>query len=148
MLTIRWADDRIVKIIDGAGRTTELTYMLDSNGKRTYLQQIQSPSGKKKLFSYKSGNLTTITDIDGEKMSYVYDENHMLTEVKDIDGYSMKYLYYSTNPHRVRKITEYGGTAEGNSLTLSYGYNSTKFTDNKKRSEIYRFNNNGNLVHI
>ena len=148
VLTIRWADDRIIKIIDGAGRTTELAYMLDSNGKRTYLQQIQSPSGKKKLFSYKSGNLTTITDIDGEKMSYVYDENHMLTEVKDIDGYSMKYLYYSTNPHRVRKITEYGGTVEGNSLSLSYGYNSTKFTDNKKRSEICRFNNNGNLIHI
>src|SRR5699024_7735232 len=56
--------------------------------------------------------------------------------------------YYGTQPYRVKKITEYGGSTEGNSLTLTYGYNSTKFTDNKNRSEIYRFNNSGNLLHI
>lgn len=72
----------------------------------------------------------------------------MLTEVHNIDGYSVKYGYYGTKPYRVKSITEYAGTQKGNSLSLTYGYNSTKFTDNKKRSEIYRFNNSGNLIHI
>lgn len=94
------------------------------------------------------GNLTGITDIDGEKVKYVYNGNHMLTEVHNIDGYSVKYGYYGTKPYRVKSITEYAGTQKGNSLSLTYGYNSTKFTDNKKRSEIYRFNNSGNLIHI
>lgn len=31
---------------------------------------------------------------------------------------------------------------------MTYGYNSTKFTDNKGRKEIYRFDNNGNLLHV
>ena len=72
----------------------------------------------------------------------------MLTEVHNIDGYSVKYGYYGTKPYRVKSITEYAGMQKGNSLSLTYGYNSTKFTDNKKRSEIYRFNNSGNLIHI
>ena len=147
-LSIFWAEQRIISITDGSGRKTTLDYLLDNNGKRTTLTQITGPSGNKKTFTYGSGNLTGITDIDGEKVKYVYNGNHMLTEVHNIDGYSVKYGYYGTKPYRVKSITEYAGTQKGNSLSLTYGYNSTKFTDNKKRSEIYRFNNSGNLIHI
>lgn len=147
-LSISWAEQRIISITDGSGRKTMLDYLLDNNGKRTTLTQITGPSGNKKTFTYGSGNLTGITDIDGEKVKYVYNGNHMLTEVHNIDGYSVKYGYYGTKPYRVKSITEYAGTQKGNSLSLTYGYNSTKFTDNKKRSEIYRFNNSGNLIHI
>lgn len=147
-LSVLWADQRIISITDGAGRKTTLDYLLDSNGKRTTLTQITGPSGNKKIFAYSGGNLVGITDIDGEKVKYVYNENHMLTEVHNIDGYSVKYGYYGTKPYRVKSITEYAGTQKGNNLSLTYGYNSTKFTDNKKRSEIYRFNNSGNLIHI
>lgn len=147
-LSISWAEQRIISITDGSGRKTTLDYLLDNNGKRTTLTQITGPSGNKKTFTYSSGNLTGITDIDGEKVKYVYNGNHMLTEVHNIDGYSVKYGYYGTKPYRVKSITEYAGTQKGNSLSLTYGYNSTKFTDNKKRSEIYRFNNSGNLIHI
>ena len=72
----------------------------------------------------------------------------MLTSLTDVDGYRVNYEYYTSSPYRVKRITEFGGNVKGNSLTLTYGYNSTKFTDNKKRSEIYRFNNSGNLLHI
>lgn len=147
-LSISWAEQRIISITDGSGRKTTLDYLLDNNGKRTTLTQITGPSGNKKTFTYGSGNLTGITDIDGEKVKYVYNGNHMLTEVHNIDGYSVKYGYYGTKPYRVKSITEYAGTQKGNSLSLTYGYNSTKFTDNKKRREIYRFNNSGNLIHI
>lgn len=147
-LSISWAEQRIISITDGSGRKTTLDYLLDNNGKRTTLTQITGPSGNKKTFTYGSGNLTGITDIDGEKVKYVYNGNHMLTEVHNIDGYSVKYGYYGTKPYRVKSITEYAGMQKGNSLSLTYGYNSTKFTDNKKRSEIYRFNNSGNLIHI
>lgn len=147
-LSISWAEQRIISITDGSGRKTTLDYLLDNNGKRTTLTQITGPSGNKKTFTYGSGNLTGITDIDGEKVKYVYNGNHMLTEVHNIDGYSVKYGYYGTKPYCVKSITEYAGTQKGNSLSLTYGYNSTKFTDNKKRSEIYRFNNSGNLIHI
>ena len=147
-LTVSWAGGRIMSITDGAGRRTTLSYREDSAGNPTYLHEVKSPSGKKKLFGYTNGNLVKIIDIDGETVNYTYDANNMLTSVTDIDGYSVKYSYYGTQPYRVKKITEYGGATEGNSLTLTYGYNSTKFTDNKNRSEIYRFNNSGNLIHI
>lgn len=147
-LTVAWKDYRIASVTDGAGRKTVLTYQIGSDGKLTWLQSVTSPSGKRKQFSYSGGRLVEITDIDGKKISYGYDSRGMLAAVTDIDGYNVKYGYYGTLPYRVKKITEYAGTTEGNSLTLSYGYNSTKFTDNKNRSEICRFNNSGNLLHI
>lgn len=85
-LSISWAEQRIISITDGSGRKTTLDYLLDNNGKRTTLTQITGPSGNKKTFTYGSGNLTGITDIDGEKVKYVYNGNHMLTEVHNIDG--------------------------------------------------------------
>lgn len=148
VLTVSWSNNRIIGITDGAGRKTVLSYLKDSNGKLTYLQSVTAPSGKKKQFSYSGGNLVGIIDIDGKRVSYIYDSRHMLTDAADIDGYHVKYEYYGTSPYRVKKITEYAGTTEGNSLTLTYGYNSTKFTDNKKHVEICRFNNSGNLLHI
>ena len=48
-------------------------------------------------------------------MDYTYDGNNMITSVTDIDGYSVRYSYYGTQPYRVKKITEYGGSTEGNS---------------------------------
>lgn len=57
----------------------------------------------------------------------------MLTSLTDVDGYRVNYEYYTSSPYRVKRITEFGGNVKGNSLTLTYGYNSTKFTDNKKK---------------
>ena len=147
-LVVAWNEGRVISVTDGAGRKTVLTYLKNSQGKLTYLHEITSPSGKKKLFGYNNGDLVKIIDIDNETVNYTYDKNHMLTSLTDVDGYRVNYEYYTSSPYRVRRITEFGGNVKGNSLTLTYGYNSTKFTDNKKRSEIYRFNNSGNLLHI
>ena len=147
-LVVAWNDGRVISVTDGAGRKTVLTYLKNSQGKLTYLHEITSPSGKKKLFGYNNGDLVKIIDIDNETVNYTYDKNHMLTSLTDVDGYRVNYEYYTSSPYRVKRITEFGGNVKGNSLTLTYGYNSTKFTDNKKRSEIYRFNNSGNLLHI
>ena len=147
-LVVAWNEGRVISVTDGAGRKTVLTYLKNSQGKLTYLHEITSPSGKKKLFGYNNGDLVKIIDIDNETVNYTYDKNHMLTSLTDVDGYRVNYEYYTSSPYRVKRITEFGGNVKGNSLTLTYGYNSTKFTDNKKRSEIYRFNNSGNLLHI
>lgn len=147
-LTIGYANNRITKLTDGVGRVTTLLYSKDSAGKAADLIEMTPPSGKKKLFTYASGNLVSIKDMDGETITYAYNSNHMLTEAANIDGYKVKYTYYTTKPYRVKSITEYAGTVKGGSLNLTYGYNSTKFTDNKGRSEIFRFDNKGNLLHI
>ena len=72
----------------------------------------------------------------------------LLTSVKNFDGYELRYTYDTRSPYRVKKIAEYAGETAGKSLSLTYGYNSTKFTDNKNRSEIYRFNNSGTSARI
>lgn len=147
-VSLGYSNNRIIKLTDGAGRVTRLEYYKDSAGNPTNLSQVTDPAGRIKKFGYTNNNLTAIADVDGQRVIYTYDSRNMLTSAANVDGYSVKYSYYGTMPYRVKKITEFGGSTEGNSLTLTYGYNSTKFTDHKGRSEIYRFNHNGNLLHI
>ena len=146
-LTITYTQNRITRIQDGAGRAAVLAYNT-SSGSYTDLKQVTFPDGKVKSFGYTSSTLTTITDTDGEKIYYGYDGNRRLTKAQNIDNYKTVYTYYPTGACRVKTITEYGAGQEGDSLTLTYGYNSTKFTDSKGRSVVCRFNNSGNLLHI
>ena len=147
-LAITYSGKRISKLTDGAGRVTTLTYDKDANGNANHLLSVKSPSGQVKSFTYTDGKLTAITDVDGEKVTYAYNSRKMLTSAKNIDGYELRYSYSPKSPYRVSGIAEYADGAAGNSLALTYGYNSTKYKDNKGRAEIYRFNNNGNLIHI
>ncbi len=147
-LTVNYANKRITKLTDGAGRVTKLSYTTDSNGKAADLIKVTFPSGQTKQFSYAGGNLVTITDVDGEILSYEYNSANLLTRAVSADGYAVRYAYYTTQPYRIKSITEYAGNVKGNSLTFTYGYNSTKVTDSKGRSEISRFDNNGNVIHI
>ena len=148
VLTVSWSNNRIIGITDGAGRKTVLSYLKDSNGKLTYLQSVTAPSGKKKQFSYSGGNLVGIIDIDGKRVSYIYDSRHMLTDAADIDGYHVKYEYYGTSPYRVKKITEYAGTTEGKQSDPDLWLQQYKIYRQQKHVEICRFNNSGNLLHI
>ena len=147
-LTVSYVNNRVKTITDGAGRIITLNYSLGSDGEEANLIQAVSPSGNKKTFAHTAGRLTTVTDIDGKKVFYTYDSNGMLASAENINGYQVKYGYYTEEPHRVKSIAEYGDGTKGKSLTMTYGYNSTRFTDNKGRKEIYRFDNNGNLLHV
>lgn len=146
-LTITYDNKRIKTVTDGSGRVFMLTYSKDSSGE-VRLAKVMSPTGEKKTFAYTGENLTSVVDVDGKRIGYTYDSNGLLTSAVDINGYQVKYTYYTKAPYRVKTITEYAGTEKGGSLSLKYGYNSTSFTDHKKRTEIYRFDNSGNLLHI
>lgn len=147
-IAITYSDKRIKAIMDGAGRVFTLTYSQDSDGNNEHLIQIVSPAGEKKVFAYSDGNLISVTDVDSKRITYTYDNKGLLTSAMNVNGYQVKYTYYTAQPYRVKTVTEYANGEKGNSLSLIYGYNSTKFTDNKNRVEVYRFDNNGNLLHI
>ena len=144
-VTFGKGDGKITAVTDGAGRVAKLAYFTDADGKQTRVKTLTAPDGRVWSFAYTDGKLTTVTDPDGKKSTYAYDSEKLLTSVKNFDGYELRYTYDTRNPYRVKKIAEYAGETAGKSLSLTYGYNSTKFTDNKNRSEIYRFNNSGNL---
>ena len=144
-VTFGKGDGKITAVTDGAGRVAKLAYFTDADGKQTRVKTLTAPDGRVWGFAYTDGKLTAVTDPDGKKSTYAYDSKKLLTSVKNFDGYELRYTYDTRSPYRVKKIAEYAGETAGKSLSLTYGYNSTKFTDNKNRSEIYRFNNSGNL---
>lgn len=146
---IEHAENRITKVTECTGkRSFVFTYDRNSQGKMTHLKKIQTPSGTISL-DYKGEDMTRITDIDGARADYTYDGSHRLTEVWNrVDDYKLRYSYSGTGAHRVRKIEERAGETAGDSLSITYGYNSTKYVDRKEKTEIYRFNNSGNLLHV
>ncbi|MBQ8306055.1 MAG: DNRLRE domain-containing protein, partial [Blautia sp.] len=142
------SDNRITKVTDGATRTATLTYNADKQ-----LTRVVTPLGTK-TFTYSGKHLVKIKDVDGKECSYTYNTGgHYLTAVSDWTGYTVVYRYYTQDTVRVKDIREYRNPGiqpadKGNSLTLTYGYNTTKFVDGDERAEIYRFNNQGNVVSI
>lgn len=140
-LTITYADDKISKITDGAGKVLTLAY--DTSGN---LASVVSPDGTK-TFTYTNGDLTTITDIDSKTVTFTY-SSHLLTKAQNIDGYSMNYTYTSSVPAKVASVAEKSGSTAGQSITIAYDDNTTTFTDHLGRSEFYTFNNAGNTTTI
>ncbi|MGN1270222.1 MAG: RHS repeat-associated core domain-containing protein [Clostridia bacterium] len=134
----------ISQVEDAAGDKITLTY---SSGK---LQKITDKAGKITTYAYDSSSrLTTITYSDNKTSTYTYGSKNELTRVKNIDNSYLDYTYYPGSVYRVKNITEYGTDAtQGNSLTITYGNNLTKFTDEQGYSNTYTFDNYGHCITI
>ncbi|HEX2939317.1 MAG TPA: DNRLRE domain-containing protein, partial [Ruminiclostridium sp.] len=141
-------DNYLSSITDGSGRTTGLQY-----NDNHVLTGITDPSGRQTAFGYDDpatgAHLTSITYPDGKKVLYTYD-NDKISSMTNIDGYKITYTSYDGS-NRCTGITETGsnGTA-GNAMSIQYPcYNSTRFTDTVKNfSETYQFDNSGRTVSI
>ena len=137
----------MTKVTDPTSRAVTLVY--DSSG---HLVTVKTPSGQEKRFAYdSSGHLTGITDADGAQSTYTYDGNHMLKGITDPYGYHLYVNWVRPEAYgawRVSAVLEKAGGEEGMRLGLDYGYNRTKFTDEKGRSQYYLFDNSGHTVSV
>ena len=144
---ITWSGGKVTKVTDPTSRAVTLVY--DSSG---HLVTVKTPSGQEKRFAYdSSGHLTGITDADGAQSTYTYDGNHMLKSITDPYGYHLYVNWVRPEAYgawRVSAVLEKAGGEEGMRLGLDYGYNRTKFTDEKGRSQYYLFDNSGHTVSV
>ena len=144
---ITWSGGKVTKVTDPTSRAVALVY--DSSG---HLVTVKTPSGQEKKFAYdSSGHLTGITDEDGAQSTYTYDGNHMLKGITDPYGYHLYVNWVRPEAYgawRVSAVLEKAGGEEGMRLGLDYGYNRTKFTDEKGRSQYYLFDNSGHTVSV
>ncbi|MCI8361940.1 MAG: hypothetical protein HFJ41_02105 [Clostridia bacterium] len=134
---------RIEKVTDSAGDSINFTY---TNNKLTTITDKTSRSTN---YEYdNNGNLVKITYSDAKYSEYTY-SNKLLTSVKNIDNSHINYEYYNEKSNRLKSIKEYGtNNALGNTISISYGDNVTKFTDNTGYSNTYTFNNFGQTISI
>lgn len=144
-ITLGYSGTNLKTVTDGSGKVINLN--IDSNGR---LLSIVDPSNRTTSYTYDGSNrLTKITYPDSKYTTYTYDGNNNLTSATNFDGYKISYSYYNVSPYRVQKIQESNtdGTL-GEELSVSYGNNTTTFTDYKGRKNIYQFNNLGNTINI
>lgn len=133
----------ITQVIDGASQSLTLEY----NGDK--LEKIIDLRGRVTKYLYTDSKLTQIQYSDNKFSQYTYDESNKLSSIKNIDGRKVGYEYYQERTSRVKKIQEYSSNNEpGNSLQISYGDNSSIFTDENGYSNTIIFNNQGNAKSI
>ncbi|WP_152967808.1 DNRLRE domain-containing protein, partial [Oxobacter pfennigii] len=155
------SDGRLIRVEDGAGRAIILNYNVDK-----YLIDITDPAGRRTDFRYTVNRLTSIiysyennNIMEGAiRTTFAYDGVYNLTSATNYDGYKMVYSYYDTSAsgsvlaYRVKKVqethTNFSSSESGQILNISYGKNTTTFTDHKGRTNIYQFNHIGNTVSI
>ena len=141
------ADFRINEVTDGMGN--KLIFRYDATSR---LSTITDNAGRTITFTFNANanySLSQITYHDGKKTTYGYNALNLLTSVKNIDNSHVDYEYYHEKSNRVKSIKEYSTKNElGNTINISYGGNTTKFTDNKGYTNIYTFNNLGQTISI
>ena len=135
--------NQIATVTDGAGDVITLTYA--SN----LLSKISDVASRVTTYTYTSSMLSGIKYPDNKTIAYTYNGSRLLTKVTGIDGSYGFYTYTAKAPFRVLTMSEYGSNGTiGNKLTLTYGENTTKITDNKNNVNNYVFNNWGQSTSI
>ena len=144
------SDYFIYAVTDAVGRRYVFTYNDDD-----LLTDIKALSSTGQLtqvtYGYTDGLLTSITDKDGEAVTYAYNSEKLLTQVQDIDSYSLTVSYNTTVEgavRRVEKICEFDGDTPGGELNFTYAQNQTTVEDYSGNRTVYQFNNWGNTVSI
>ena len=140
--TITYDGSRPVYVTDSAGRTATLYYG------SSRLATIQYPDGSQATCYYTDdGQLSQIRDADGNFGYYAYFTDSMV--LVDPQGYQL-WFYFDTSTWRVKSIESItqGTNIEGPSLSIEYGWNVTSYTDNQGRTELVRFNNQGEPVSV
>lgn len=93
--------------------------------------------------------MISITYPDNKESTYTYYNDNKLKSINNIDNTKLEYEYYPELTARVKTIKEYSNLDElGKTLNISYGNNTTTFTDNNGYSQTSIFNNLGNEVSI
>ena len=142
VLSINYENNRVKTVVDGAGRTLTMSYA------NNHLQTVTNSAGHFKTFNYdlNNGCMTGIQDIDAKELFLDW-KNGLLVSVQNYDNYKMIYEY-TDNPARVRCIKEYVDSVQKRSLSIEYGFNMNKFTDEKGHVETYMFNHYGNTISV
>ncbi|MDO6355966.1 DNRLRE domain-containing protein [Caloramator sp. CAR-1] len=143
-ITLSYQGTVLKTIADPAGRIVILE-TTDAG----YLTGILDSAGRRTSFQYTGTKLTKITYPDGNYTTYSYDSQNRLISAQNFDGYKMSYTYYAGAGSKIYEVIETSaGGAQGNKLTIEYGFNKTKFKDIGNREIIYQFNDSGNTVSI
>lgn len=134
----------IKRITDGAGDAINLSY---TNGKLSTITDVQ---GRTINYIYNSnGNLVTIRYPDDKQSSYTYNTNNKLSSVKNIDNAKLEYEYYPEKTSRIKSIKEYSNSNKlGNAIYVNYNNSITTFTDDKGFSNNITFNDWGQAISI
>jgi len=142
---------QISTVTDGVGREYRFTY---TDGLLTRIGYYGSGETELSYITYQydaSGNLTGITDKDGERSTYTY-TGKLLTSAEDLDGYKLTYAFNAPTedyqPYRVMGVEEHYGNTAGGSLSISYSRNQTVFTDHDGNIQIHQFDDFGHTVSI
>ncbi|HBZ41644.1 MAG TPA: hypothetical protein DEO50_07075, partial [Erysipelotrichaceae bacterium] len=153
------AAGQLWKITDASSRVTTLLYGTSNCGSgNACLSSITGVDGRVTNYTYSGLQLTSVTEVfdadpaHNKVSTYTYDgtgtDQYKLLSATNFDGYKMTYTYSTLKPFRVTKFIESQGSTLGEELSLSYGYNTTFYTDTNGRKSIYTFNNAGNTVTI
>ena len=141
-------------VTDAIGRRYVFTY---TDGLLTKIE-AQNSTGQhltQVTYGYTDSLLTSITDKDGESVTYTYNSEKLLTEAQDIDSYRLTVSYNTTAEGAVRRVAtvcEFDGEGEtavaGGELTFTYAQNQTTIEDYSGNKTVYQFNNWGNTTSI
>lgn len=139
------AQGKPTKVTDGIGRETTFSYNASN-----LLTSIEDPSDRLTSFTITSNQLRSITDPDSvvSNITYASSVDHRVMETSVSGHPTIKLEYTSVLPLRIKKVSQWSGTDEGLSISLSYGNQTTLLTDREGKTQRLIFDNYGRATSL
>ena len=136
-IKLEYSNYKIIKVTDGNQDTIILEYLNNQLRIKTELDEIN--------YYYENNQITSINDRNQiTKITY---HNNLISKIKDSNGLAVEYSYYDQIPYRVKSIVEYSREFnKGHELHISYGFDTTTFTNHLGKTNTLTFNEIGNTI--
>lgn len=152
------ADGDIAKIVDHQGFETHISYedrlitITDTvSGKHIYIEKdaecrisrVYDDAARQVTFTYTNGLLTAICDVNGNILTYVYDEDGRVKSGTDAKGI----CYFENTYDEFGRVMEQKDAIEGSLKTVfAYDENKRITTDRNGKQSVREYNSDGLLV--
>ena len=142
LVSYRFQTDSEGQIVRIEGRHHAVITLTYSNGK---LIQAADAMGNATQFTYEGEQLKSLTNPDGKKITFVYDQNDNILAIADFSGSA-----YLTNEYdESERITAQTLMGRGSSFVSYHEENSTvTFTDELENQTVYTYDTSHNITAI
>ncbi|MEN8219184.1 MAG: DUF6531 domain-containing protein, partial [Pseudomonadota bacterium] len=124
-LTFSYSGSQLTTITDASSRALNLSY---SGGRLSTITDPNTTPNRTVQFQYDgNGDLTGITDLEGNTTSYGYSSAHLLTSITDPRSKTATITY--VNPNMVSPVTKVSTATTSKSLSYDSGTGTTTVTD-------------------
>ena len=139
-VNLTYTNGKLTKIVDGSNREISINY---TSSLITVISDYDTA-----YLNLNNGNVVSLQTKKG-LINFQYDSQRKITKITNTNGISYSFEYYSSEPYKVKKVTNYGiNDSIGKTMTFNYENKTTAISVSDGIKHVYSFDDLGHTLSI